>query len=97
MWLRQRLDMSSKSDHAREFSEAAYEWGVISADFAEASDRLADLIQVTAAHTDPDLSQVTQLRAFAAMLKERAANARRDALDIGEMAATLREIAGDAE
>jgi hypothetical protein len=89
--------MSSMSEHTREFSEAAYRWGLISADFAEASDRLADLIQVTAAHADSDLPQVTQLRAFAAMLKEGAADARRDALDIGEMAATLREIAGDAE
>jgi hypothetical protein len=89
--------MSSKSEHTREFSEAAYRWGIISADFAETSNRLADLIQVTEAHADPDLPQVIQLRAFAAMLKERASDARRDALDIGEMAATLREVAGDAE
>lgn len=80
----------------RKFADAAYRWGEISADYAEASDRLASLIRITVAHADEEASEVEQLREMAIRLDQFAANARHDALDIGELAATLRDMAAES-
>jgi hypothetical protein len=87
----------ARQEHLREFADAAYRWGVVSADFAESSNRLAGLARVTVDHADDAIPEVAQLREFADRLDEWAANARRDALDIGEFAATLRKLADETQ
>jgi len=86
--------VSAKSDHLRELARAARNWGTANADFSEASDRLAELLQISADHAGDQSSEpALRMRAFARMLQARAAQSREDALDIAPLAPTLDTLA----
>jgi hypothetical protein len=78
-----------------ELAAAAERWGVVNADYAEASDRLAELMLIAAGHSPSSHPTTNDLVTFAQMLRERAADARENALDVGDMAARLRGIAAE--